>query len=81
MIGLPHVPSETPDEYGSRLGKRFPSLAGEIGGIAEAFKLVVYGEVALDDAQMTLARLSWRRLCSLRYWPARLKSWFLQKKG
>jgi hypothetical protein len=79
--GLPHFLSETPDEYGSRLRKQFPSLAGEIGGIVEAFNLVVYGEMALDDEQMTLARLSWRRLRSPRYWPARLKSWFLQAKG
>jgi hypothetical protein len=79
--GLPHLLSETPDEYGSRLGKRFPYLAGEIGGIVEAFKLVVYGELALDDAQMAMARLSWRKMRSLRYWPVRLKSWFFQGKG
>jgi len=78
--GLPHLLSETPAEYGSRLRKRFPSLAGEIGGIVEAFNLVVYGEVALDEAQISLARLSWKRLCSPRYWPARLKSWFFQGK-
>jgi hypothetical protein len=76
--GLPHLLSETPAEYGSRLKKQFPSLTGEIGGIVEAFNLVAYGEVALDDEQMTLAKLSWRRLRSPRYWPARLKSWFLQ---
>ena len=76
--GLPHLLSETPAEYGSRLRVQFPSLTGEIGGIVEAFNLVVYGEVALDDEQMTLAKLSWRRLRSPRYWPARVKSWFLQ---
>ncbi len=76
--GLPHFLSETPVEYGSRLRMQFPSLTGEIGGIVEAFNLEVYGEVALDDEQMTLAKLSWRRLCSPRYWPARVKSWFLQ---
>jgi hypothetical protein len=79
--GLPHLLSETPDEYGSRLGKRFPYLAGEIGGIVEAFKLVVYGELALDNAQMAMARLSWIKMRSPRYWPARLKSWFFQGKG
>jgi len=76
--GLPHLLSETPAEYGSRLRKQFPCLTGEIRGIVEAFNLVVYGEVALDDEQMTLAKLSWRRLRSPRYWPSRLKSWFLQ---
>ncbi len=76
--GLPHLLSETPVEYGSRLRMQFPSLTGEIGRIVEAFNLVVYGEVALNDDQMTLAKLSWRRLHSPRYWPARVKSWFLQ---
>jgi hypothetical protein len=79
--GLPHLLSETPAEYGSRLKKRFPSLAGEIEGIVEAFNLAVYGEIMLDDARMTLAHLSWRKLCSPRCWPARLKSWFFRGKG
>jgi hypothetical protein len=79
--GRPHLLSETPAEYGSRLKKQFPSLTVEIGGIVEAFNLVVYGEVDLDDEQMTLAKLSWRRLRNPRYWPARLKSWFFQGKG
>jgi hypothetical protein len=73
--GLPHLVSETPAEYGSRLGKQFPSLTGEIGGIVEAFNLAVYGEAALDEARMTQANAFWKRLRSPRYWPARLKSW------
>jgi hypothetical protein len=80
LSGLPHLLSETPAEYGSRLKEHFPSLTGEIGGIVEAFNLVVYGEVALDDEQMTLAKLFWKRLRSPRYWPARLKSWFFQER-
>jgi hypothetical protein len=79
--GFPHLLSETSTEYGSRLQKQFPSLTGEIGGIVEAFNWVVYGEVDLDDEQMTLAKLSWKRLRSPRYWFARLKSWFFQEKG
>jgi hypothetical protein len=79
--GLPHVLSETPAEYGSRLGKQFPSLSGEIEGIVGAFNLMVYGEVTLDDEQMTLAKLSWRRLRSPRYWPVRLRSWFFQQSS
>jgi len=76
--GLPHLLSETPDEYGLRLQKRFPALAAEIGGIVEAFNLAVYGEVTLDDAQMIRTRGLWKKLCSPRYWPARLKSWFFR---
>jgi hypothetical protein len=79
--GLPHRLSETPVEYGSRLRKQFPSLTGEIERIVEAFNLVVYGEEALDDQQMTLAKVCWRRLRSPQYWPARLEAWFLQAKG
>jgi hypothetical protein len=79
--GLPHFLSETPVEYGSRLRIQFPSLTEEIRGIVEAFNLVVYGEVALDLDQMTLTKLSWRRLRSPRYWPTRAKSWFLQANG
>jgi hypothetical protein len=76
--GLPHLLNETPAEYGSRLQKQFPSLTGDIGRIVEAFNLVVYGQVDLDEKQMSLAKRSWRRLRSSRYWPARLKSWFFQ---
>ena len=76
--GLPHLLRETPAEYGSRLQKQFPSLTGDIGRIVEAFSLVVYGEVGIDDEHMTLVKRSWRRLRSSRYWPARLKSWFFQ---
>jgi hypothetical protein len=79
--GRPHLLNETPNQYGSRLKKQFPSLAGEIEGIVDAFNLAVYGEVILDDAQMTLAKRSWKRLRSPRHWPARLKSWFFQEKG
>jgi len=81
LSGLPHLLSETPAEYGARLQKQFPSITDEIGGIVEAFNLVVYGEVVLDDEQMTRAKLSWKKLRSLKYWPARLKSWFFQEKG
>jgi hypothetical protein len=77
--GLPYLSSETPSEYGTRLREKFPSLTGEINGIIEAFNLEVYGELDLNDEQITLAKLSWRRLRKPRYWPARLKFWFLQK--
>ena len=78
--GLPHFLSETPGEYGSRLKRQFPPLKRDIGRIVEAFNLAVYGEVNLDEGQITLVKLSWKRLRSARYWPARLKSWFFQEK-
>jgi hypothetical protein len=76
--GLPHLLSETPGEYGSRLKKQFPFLNRDISRIVEAFNLTVYGELSLDEGQMTLVKLSWKRLRSTRHWPARLKSWFFQ---
>jgi hypothetical protein len=76
--GLPHVLSETPAEYGSRLERQFPSLRGEIGGIVEAFNRVVYGELILESEQMSRIKRSWKRLRSPRYWPFRLKSLFFQ---
>jgi hypothetical protein len=76
--GLPRLSSETPAEYGARLGRQFPSLRGEIGGIVDAFNLVVYGEVALDREGLISIKLAWKRLRSPRYWPVRLRSWFLQ---
>ena len=77
--GLPHLLSETPGEYGLRLKKQFPSLTRDIGRIVGAFNLAVYGEVNLDDGQMTRVKHSWKRLRSARNWPARLKSWFFQE--
>ena len=77
--GLPHLLNETPGEYGSRLKKQFPFLTQDIGRIVETINLVIYGEVKLDDGQVALVRLSWKRLRSARNWPARLKSWFFQE--
>jgi len=79
--GLHQLLSETPAEYGSRLQKQFPLLFEDIERIVHAFNLVVYGEVVLDDEQMTRAKLSWKKLRSFRYWPARLRSWFSREKA
>ncbi len=76
--GLHHFLSETPTEYGERLGHQFPTLNREIGLIAEAFNKEVYGDIVLDEQQFTLANLAWRRLRSPIHWPSRFKSWFLQ---
>jgi hypothetical protein len=78
--GLPHLLWETPVEYGSRLGKQFPPLSGEISGIIDAYSLKVYGEADPDDDQMARVWRSWKKLRSPRYWPARLKAWFYQGK-
>jgi len=76
--GLPHFLSETPTEYGVRLGHQFPTLTHEIGLIAESFNEEVYGEIVPDEKQFSMAKLAWQRLRSPIHWPSRFKSWFFQ---
>jgi len=76
--GLPHFVSETPNEYGLRLGRRFPALKNEIGVITKAFNQEVYGEMVPEEQQLKIAQLAWRKLCSPLHWPIRLRSLILQ---
>jgi hypothetical protein len=76
--GLPHFLSETPTEYGVRLGNQFPTVSREIGLIAETFNKEVYGEIVPDEKQFSMAKLAWQRLRSPIHWPSRFKSWFFQ---
>lgn len=71
--GLPRVGSETPNEYASRLGKFFPVLEKEISGIVGAVNQEVYGQMVLDDSQMTEIRSFWTQLRSPLFWPARMR--------
>ncbi len=71
--GLPRMTSETPNEYGSRLGRRFPYLEKEIKGVVGALNREVYGQMILDDGQLTAVRSSWGRLRSPLHWPARIR--------
>ncbi|MBI4633568.1 MAG: DUF4129 domain-containing protein [Deltaproteobacteria bacterium] len=73
--GLPRTLSETPAEYGSRLKYRFPVREREIGLIVESFNREVYGEMALNEQQLAVARFAFRRLRSPSLWFLRLKSW------
>jgi len=59
-----------------RLKQRFPVLTGEIESIIAAFNEEVYGEIILNDHQLTGAHVAWRRLRSPLYWPSRLRAWF-----
>lgn len=76
--GLPHFASETPNEYGLRLGRRFPVLKKEIRVITKAFNQEVYGEMVPEEQQLKIAQLAWRKLCSPLHWPIRLRSLVLQ---
>ena len=75
--GLPRIPNETPLEYGVRLARRFPTLGTDISWIVELYNQSVYGVTQPDEKQILSARHSLNRMRSLRYWPTRLKSWFL----
>ena len=76
--GLPHFISETPNEYGLRLGRRFPALKKEIRLITKAFNQEVYGEMVPEEQQLKIAQLAWRKLCSPLHWAIRLRSLVLQ---
>ncbi len=74
--GLAHASSETPREYGVRLGRRFPGLKREIEIIVESFNQEVYGETVLSRQRLNTAKSAWRRLRNPVHWPSRLKAWF-----
>jgi hypothetical protein len=76
--GLPHLLSETPTEYGSRLKSRFPSLKKEIESITEAFNQEAYAETTLNEKQLSQVRFALRRMRSPIHWPSRLKNWFFR---
>jgi hypothetical protein len=78
LSGLPHVSCETPLEYGSRLGNRFPLMKNEIHLVIKAHSEMVYGSNANNLEMLSLARTALRKLRSPTNWPARLKSFFLQ---
>jgi hypothetical protein len=46
--------------------------------IIEVFNETVYGEIILNENQLTTAQSAWRRLRSPLHWPLRLKTWFLR---
>ena len=79
--GLPPSLTETPAEYGLRLKLRFPAVGKEIELIIAGFNREVYGELALDEQQVAVARLAWRKLRSPLQWPSRLKSWIFHPAG
>ena len=76
--GLPCSLSETPAEYGARLKRQFRPLGKNIEVIVDAYNQRVYGEMVLDESQLTRAKRCWRGLSSPYYWPSRFKSWFLR---
>ena len=76
--GFTTVLSETPFEYGMRLGHHFPKAKQEIGLIVEKFNLEIYGEKTPQGETLSELKHAWRKLNSPFFWPARFKKWFFQ---
>ena len=74
--GLTATVSETPVEYGTRLGQRFPRLQTEIELIIETFNREIYGQMPADQTVLTDIRSARRRMRNPRHWPSRIRAWF-----
>jgi hypothetical protein len=77
--GISSSIDDTPLEYGARLKYYFPCLKSEIDLIVSAFNSEVYGGIDLSRGSITNVRSAWRRLCSPRNWPARLRLLFTDR--
>ena len=78
--GLKHIISETPKEYGIRLGNRFPQIEKEIKLIIHMHDEVIYGFTSPDSHQISLVRLALKRIRSPRLWFTRIKSLCFQNR-
>jgi Domain of unknown function (DUF4129) len=76
--GLPAGLTETPIEYGNRLGYRIPELKEEIDVIVQTFCMEVYGNIMIDPALLSRARSARQKMRKPRYWVSRLRGWFVQ---
>jgi len=74
--GLTAAASETPVEYGTRLGQRFPLLQTEIKLIIEAFNCELYGQRPADRTVLSGIQSARRRMRNPRHWPSRARAWF-----
>jgi hypothetical protein len=74
--GLTAAASETPIEYGTRLGQHFPRLKTEIELIITAFNREIYGQIPADQPILTGIQSARRRMQNPRHWPSRIRAWF-----
>jgi hypothetical protein len=77
--GLPAMPTETPIEYGKRLSRQIPELKEEIDTIIGAFNTEVYGDLPMDENRLSRILSAQRHMRSPRFWPSRIKGWFVQQ--
>jgi hypothetical protein len=72
--GLHHSDTETPMEYGIRLGQRFPRIEKEIRHIIHMHDEVIYGCISPGDHQISRVKISLRRIRNPLLWFDRFKS-------
>jgi hypothetical protein len=72
--GLKHNVSETPKEYGIRLGNRFPQIEKEIRLIIHFHDEAIYGCILPDRHQISRTKLALRRIRSPLLWYTRIKT-------
>lgn len=80
LSGLKHTVSETPKEYGIRLGNRFPQIEKEISLIIHMHDEAVYGFTFPDSHQISRVSLALRRIYSPLLWFTRIKSLCFQNR-
>ena len=73
--GQKHTISETPKEYGIRLGHRFPRIEKEISLIIHMHDEAIYGFTAPDTHQVYRVKLALRKIRSPFLWFTRIKSY------
>lgn len=70
--GVRDIPSETPQEYASRLNRCFPALKPDIDQLIDLIHLEIYGEKPLNTKQIEKARRACKSLSHPIHWPRRL---------
>jgi hypothetical protein len=78
--GVHHAVTETPKEYGIRLGHQFPRIQNEIDLIIHIHDEAVYGCLRPGGRQISRARLAMRRIRNPLLWFARIKSLCFQDR-
>jgi hypothetical protein len=73
--GVLKQPTETPDEYASRLMHLFPDISQDIRLIVNAFNREIYGLIKTPPDTLTDIQNAQRRMKSIRYWPQRARVW------
>jgi hypothetical protein len=62
LAGMTSPPGETPQEFGRRLGERFPEAAAAAEGLAAGYTLAAYGPPARARDGGEAVRTSWEDL-------------------